>query len=249
MKTIFTHLIWLTFTLLMVNTIQAQCVPDGTNCIDTGATGQICPDSLAAGTVNQTYEEVITVWPPEYFEYNGSTVYLSHIKILDVENIPPGMTFESNATDNIFAVGSYYCILISGTPTDTGHYNLKISIEPWIMNVPLTGYVVVDSTSLFIDILPETNAQNEVSSSTFSVGPAYPNPFQNTTELVCNLPTPGDINLKVWDELGRIMIEENIFLPQGKNSIPIQANELVSGTYFYSLGYKDEQKKGILLKQ
>ena len=248
MKNIFTLILIVLSPLVMINHLSAQCNPDIVNCIDTGVPGQICPLELVDGYMNTPYEEVVTVIPPESYDYNGTPIVLSHIKILDVQNTPPGVSFESNATDNLFTVGSAYCILISGTPTALGDYPLKITIQPYIANIPMP-YVVTDSTSLSIEVLPENMGVVVTSNTRFSVENIIPNPFTNNPEILFDLPSPGNVELLVWDGLGRQLIEQKQVGQTGNNSISVEATDLMPGMYFYTLSFNEEVRKGTMIKQ
>lgn len=247
MKNVFTLMLVLALPLFAVNMANAQCVPDEINCIDTGDPGQMCPDTLAEGMVNVPYTQVVTVLPPPTFDYNGNTVNLSHIKILNVLNLPPGLTYESNAANNLFASGTYYCILISGTPVTAGTFALKIEVQPYIASFPIPTSVI-DSTSLFITVQPESNAISYQEKLTFSVKAVYPNPFDEASEIICTLPQPGEVSLSIRDGLGREIYREQKYLPQGKNSFQINGEDIMPGIYYYSLTFRGQSENGMIMK-
>ncbi|MCB0277513.1 MAG: T9SS type A sorting domain-containing protein [Calditrichaeota bacterium] len=65
----------------------------------------------------------------------------------------------------------------------------------------------------------------------------YPNPFNPSTTIGFYLPRDGNINLRVYDALGREVRElVNGFRPAGRYSVRFDATELPSGIYFYRLG-------------
>jgi hypothetical protein len=77
------------------------------------------------------------------------------------------------------------------------------------------------------------NNQNPVK---FSVDQNYPNPFNGTTNIRLYLPRAENIEIIVTDVLGRVINEAlNGKLPAGENVIQLNADNLSSGIYFYSV--------------
>ncbi len=84
----------------------------------------------------------------------------------------------------------------------------------------------------------------------------YPNPFNPTTEIAFSLPTRSDIELNVYDILGRkVRTLAEGTLDAGKHSVTWDATDdrgkkVASGVYFYLLksGNVHESRKMILLK-
>lgn len=247
MKKIATILTMLALPFFVVNMANAQCTPDA-SCVDTGDPGQMCPDSLVDGMVNVPYMEVITVLPPPTAVVSGFPITLSHIKIVSVSNLPTGLTYQSNAPNDLFEVGTNYCILIDGTPTTAGIFNLEIEVMPYLLGFP-AGTTVTDSTSLFIKILPEANSVAAFSQKDFSVDKVYPNPTTHQSTVLITLPQPGEVLLTVFDGLGREIIRDKKDFPQGENSFSVDASAITPGVYYYSLTFRDQSEKGMLMKQ
>lgn len=66
----------------------------------------------------------------------------------------------------------------------------------------------------------------------FSVGPAYPNPFNATTVLPIALEYPAAVKLTVYT-LGGALVEERLFgLTAGRHEVTIDGGSWSSGTYF-----------------
>jgi len=79
----------------------------------------------------------------------------------------------------------------------------------------------------------------------------YPNPFNPFTTIRFSIPTSGNINLKIYDILGReIKTLLNEFKPIGTYEVSFDGSGLASGVYFYQLRTGDfvETKKMILMK-
>lgn len=69
--------------------------------------------------------------------------------------------------------------------------------------------------------------------SAFRLHPAYPNPFNPTTALVIEAVEPANINMEIFDYVGRrVMQLERKKLQAGANHIPIDMSGFGSGVYF-----------------
>lgn len=214
-------------------TLSAQCVPDE-SCIDTEAPGQICPDTLPGGYVNGQYEQVITIIPPDSFMLSGNPIYLSHIQLYSIANVPPGLSWESNASSNIFAVGNKYCAVISGLPSTEGVYNLGIGIYPYVNGFPM-GILVVDDTSLSITIGAE-----QISTPEFESGKAFfscsPNPARDEISFEFMQPEPAGMQIEVFDAGGQRVRMLDVSGVSGRNRVKMDLAGLPAGLYYYRLG-------------
>lgn len=80
-----------------------------------------------------------------------------------------------------------------------------------------------------------TNHQNEVP-KIFSLEQNYPNPFNPTTKIVFTMPKAGNVDLKVYDVLGKeVTTLVNEFKQAGKYSVDFNGTNLASGVYFYKI--------------
>jgi len=79
----------------------------------------------------------------------------------------------------------------------------------------------------------------------------YPNPFNPSTTIRFSIPTNGNVELKVYDLLGKeIAVLVNEYMPTGNYSVDFDASSISSGIYFYTLKSADfiETKKMVLIK-
>jgi hypothetical protein len=79
----------------------------------------------------------------------------------------------------------------------------------------------------------------------------YPNPFNPSTKISYAIPKAGNVELKVYDVLGReIAVLVNEFRQAGKYSVTFDAGNLSSGVYFYTVKSGDftDTKKMTLIK-
>ncbi len=64
----------------------------------------------------------------------------------------------------------------------------------------------------------------------------YPNPFNPSTKIQYSLPQPSEVNLKVYDMLGRnVSTIVNSYQSAGSYTVNFDGSNLASGTYIYSL--------------
>ncbi len=213
---------------------QAQCTPD-MSCTDTLNPGEICPDSLPDGYVGVPYDEVVTVIPPATSVIGGQTVTIDHLTLNSVLNIPPGLQYTPSDVD--MYPPNYYCILINGTPTDTGTYPLEIHVEAFI-DGGILGIVdagdQVDDTSLSITIRNATAAIVENNQNFIILG-AQPNPFYGQTDIKYYSPDKEEVGLVVYDLLGNKIYSEKMIPRKGINKFNFTGNKLAKGIYCYSI--------------
>lgn len=103
----------------------------------------------------------------------------------------------------------------------------------------------VDSTEVITNI----KDQNVVDS--YNLSQNYPNPFNPSTIISYQIPKAGLVNLKVYDILGREVVElVNKVQSSGNYQVEFNASNLPNGVYIYRLqtGSFTSTKKLILLK-
>ncbi len=225
----------------------SQCVPDTANCEDIGDPGEICPDSLPSGMQGVPYEEVITIISPDTVTKGAISTSLVKIRLDTVLNLPPGIVYESEYRE--FFPDSVYCILLSGTPTDTGTYYLGITITPFI---DILGSIVsldpvTDDTSIFIRIEPPSLSELTENNG-FKLLAGYPNPFQISTRIGYTLSTSGETEIMVYNMLGCIVYHEKMMGSSGKNYFKFTGEDLPSGIYLYSVIWDKNSLNAKLVK-
>jgi len=85
----------------------------------------------------------------------------------------------------------------------------------------------------------------------FALEQNYPNPFNPTTSIQFNLPLTQNVNLSVFDVLGRrVATLVNGQLPAGKHTVTFEASGLPSGMYLYRISTPNGSisQKMILMK-
>jgi hypothetical protein len=103
-----------------------------------------------------------------------------------------------------------------------------------------------------IELAATTSAKSPAAlPATFSLAQNYPNPFNPTTEIRFQLPSSGDVSLKVYDVLGTEQFSlVNTRLAAGEHRVVMDGRALSSGVYFYTMtaGGFTASKKMMLLR-
>ncbi len=92
-----------------------------------------------------------------------------------------------------------------------------------------------DSLMFSIEVYSPTDAQRETLPVVFSLHGNYPNPFQQTTQIVFDLPWPADVTVDVLDVLGRrmLLIPSRDMAGGWGRSISLSGATLPAGLYLY----------------
>lgn len=255
MKKTATPLLLLAFAVMLSGSLKSQCIPgDKTTCPDPENNGEVCPDSMPDATINLMYNQDFTILAPaEYIldTIGGVVIDLHHIKIKDVGNLPPGITWVSNAEDSIFMVGTYYCVLLEGIPTLKGHFKLEIVIDVYIPGIlgspPIYVGTVTDSTSLAMNVT-DPSAIGEFDPNLFKLITTSPNPFSESTDLKFQSAEPDEYSFEVFELCGNMVFVKKFQATSGINILTFKGNDLKPGIYIYQLRNKHGLFTGRLMK-
>jgi hypothetical protein len=255
MKNTMIRLCLLAFAVMLSGYLKSQCTPgDETTCPDPENNGEVCPDSMPDATINQMYSQDFTILAPAEYILDstaGVVIDLHHIKIKDVGNLPPGITWVSNAEDSVFMVGTYYCVLLEGTPTLKGHFTLEIVIDVYIPGIlgspPIFVGTVTDSTSLAMNVTDPSNI-GEFDANLFNLIHVAPNPFSESTKLVFESAEPDTYTFEVFEIRGRQVFSRNLQASPGINTLTFNGNDLKPGVYIYHIRNKQGFHSGRLMK-
>ena len=78
----------------------------------------------------------------------------------------------------------------------------------------------------------------------FSISNGYPNPFNPTVNIDITFPQKSDIDIKIYDLLGKLVFSHNQQFPSAGqyqfqwNAITNLGKPIASGVYLFTLGYK-----------
>ncbi len=150
----------------------------------------------------------------------------------------------------------------TGETPDTTTYSYYVWKEVHGISVGGFSYLGLDATgdagvSLadYVNFVPVSSHPDIVTN--FSLSQNYPNPFNSSTQIQYNLPQLANVNLRVFDILGRVVatlvngdlqsIGQHIVSWNGKNNAGIS---VATGTYVYRIeaGEFRDEKKMVLVK-
>jgi hypothetical protein len=209
------------------------CTPDTIGCVDVLLPGEICPDTLPEGELGVEYNQTVTILPPATYTYEEFTITIIKIQIIGVDSLPPGLEYEVNAED--LYPDTAYCSLISGTPTDTGLFTLSITVLPYILfGVDTVAWdPMVDDSSVSIRINAPSNIENIYEEEFYIINES--NPFISKTRIGCITGKAGEVELYVFDILGKLVYNEKIIAKKGENYFEFTGENLTKGIYIYSI--------------
>lgn len=240
---LFTFLLWMS-----AQQMSAQCTPDP-GCVDDTVPGQICPASLPDGTISSPYSQVLTIIPPSSADLPLiGTVTITKIVLTSIANLPPGISFQSNSTGNIFMVGTKYCVLLSGTPTDTGTYHLIITAEAYFtfLGIP-THQPYSDSTTYSIKIKSVNSDVAELISHEHFFVPELPNPFTSSDKIRVNSYISQPLALHIFNCFGQKVYEEKSNAVTGDYYFNFNGAGFSNGIYIYSISNGNRNYTGRLI--
>jgi len=239
----FATLIFGFFTIVQ---LSAQCTPD-TTCVDINEPGEYCPEEFPLIYLNVAYDEVITFILALEFEHNGTIYVLDSLAVDSVRNIPPGMTYTSNATG--YVPEKAYCSRLSGTPTLAGDYALHFYLSPYIDlgSGPESLGQYLDDTSVVITVYDPTGI-DPYQADQFQVLPIVPNPFSEITQLSFYTPDDDRVQLQVFNILGELMHKETLRASPGEYQFEFNGSKLLPGTYFYRVTNNNTLYTGKFIK-
>jgi hypothetical protein len=188
-------------------------------------------ETLSA-TLTTMNEPVITLHPQD------ATVELRGKLILDVIAEGENLSYSWYKDDEL--------LLTSETPTfEISDVELDDAGEYYVFVINDCGSVL--SNTITVTVTTGTTSVVEVSDKGYSLSTAIPNPVQHTSVINFNVPTESYVKITLTDAAGsgNIILTEGHY-SQGLHSVNINAsdNNLVSGTYFYSL-----ESNGVRLTQ
>lgn len=226
-------IILILFVVLSFENSSAQCIPD----ITLTAPG-IYPDSatgLPGGIVGQPYSEVIQARVLTDTVYNGLPAVISNITISGVTGLPPGLTYACNPATCVFPGGSNGCLLLSGTPSVAGSFNINVdlTINGTIFGVAIPA--VAQSIDYYVINIGTVGLPGDLSSIKFDLLQNTPNPASNYTDVTFTSPIGGDFTVKLYNMIGKEVFKQTVRGMAGSNTTRILLDEYTPGVYMLSL--------------
>jgi len=164
-------------------------------------------------------------------------VQIDSIVLNGVSGLPDGLSVacaSQTAAPCTYLPSQLGCGLISGTPTESGYFELGIDVTGYftlfgnVVPYPLTftGY------SIFIS---DPNGLAEIGPMGLGGVRNIPNPFTARTHIEFQLARAGGVHLSVYDLLGARVESINSVGKPGLNRIAFERSDLQEGVYLYKL--------------
>lgn len=153
--------------------------------------------------------------------------YLSTLpNSIAIDNPHPPFYLISYARDT--TGGWNYLFQFRFQPDHSGEYSVT-PVRTYDANGNLLCSLILQGEGMSVNDVSESTILHP---SSFSLS-AFPNPFNPTTTLSFTLPQAGEVNLRVFDILGReVAVLKDGFLEAGAQHITFDGSDLTSGVYF-----------------
>lgn len=182
--------------------IFAQCTPD-TSIHKAG----FYPKSLPEAQVNVAYDQTLNfkIFKDTVVLVFGSpqTTTVDSAVIVDVKNMPPGMTFNLNKASKSYTPEEVGCAHISGVPTKTGNFTLNIIIGFYakVLGFPIFQADSINTFSINVNGTGGIEIYNQNNTVIF------PNPAKGN-EVFLNLKnTTTAEEIKIFDNRGSLIYQ------------------------------------------
>ncbi|MFM7014697.1 MAG: T9SS type A sorting domain-containing protein [Bacteroidota bacterium] len=239
MKKIFTILA--SFILLGSNIAFSQCTPN-TSITQPG----IFPDSatgLTPAVMNQPYTQIMQMRVPVDTVVSIGplpvTVPIVSIELMSFTGLPAGLSYSCNPASCVYPGGSNGCVAITGTPTVSGHFPL-IAVTKTIatvFGVPTPQYDTL--TYYYLDVTTSAGL-SESGVPTLSMSQNMPNPTEDFTSIIYNLPSTSEVEFYMHNMIGKEVYHRTYNGDQGENVIKLDVRDFTPGVYMYSISVNGE---------
>ena len=207
------------------------------------------PDSATGfdtAYVGIAYSQLVTIIIPldtQAFPPPFPPVPWDSTRLDSVQGLPASMSYacaNNNGSGNParceWKGNSKGCAIITGTPTvgEIGTHPLKFYTSNFVGGQASANPYTISYYKIVV--MPSGNAVNE-NPKLLSLLQNNPNPFNDKSEIIFTADDNGMAKFKVYNMIGTIIKEYDIWAKKGINKLEIDAKEYDSGVYFYSLSY------------
>ncbi len=236
----------------------APCVPDATYEDEDFGLWPDTIENLPLADVDVYYETHVQIKTPTEvgevmgypymadpglgFEIDVADFVIDSIKLMEVVNVPEGMSVYFSEEDSVYLGNSVGCVTLFGTPTTPmiGQHDIVFLVEGW---VGVGGNVIslYETTGEYsaitgYDFIVQNPAGLEsLDMNRFSVAQNAPNPFTGKTTISYTVLNGSEVVFAVYNVMGELVKGAHYSASQGVNTIELNARELNSGIYFYTL--------------
>ncbi len=190
-------------------------------------------------------------WNPgilEYQEFQYQGVEPSDIGGINEQNVSDGrigvIWLSPSAAEGLTLPDStvlfsivFKAIGLPGDTTSLSFYDAPVPSESY-NNVP----AVIPSEFLkgFVQLSGNTSAEYNSAPERIKLDPPTPNPFSENTLIQFELQQATEADIRIVDQLGRLVYNNRQFLPAGKQSLPVARDMLPqAGTYYFLMQAKN----------
>ena len=194
--------------------------------------------------VTDSLKAVQSLGENEFVKFKLQLINANH------NNVIGEYTFVTFTKQNVIP---YYGKSFSINTNGIGNKKVRVRI---VVEENIGGSYAMANISAEENVLPKQN-QNVISYSgsevvtEYALEQNYPNPFNPTTTIKYQIPTSGNVTIKVYDILGNEVANLiDGYMETGKYEVDFDAYSLASGVYIYRLNVNDyvNVKKMVLLK-
>lgn len=235
---------FIAFILSFSLNLQAQqaCTPDS-QYNDTDADRGVYPDSatgFSPAYAGVPYVQLVTiVVPPDTNVFPLGNMPFDSIVLVSFTGLPAGFTYgcwNASTVPNRCAWpgDSFGCLQINGNPTvaDTGTYDLTFNGNAYVGGSPNPVPFTIDYYKIRI-FGPQ--AVSETVKPSFTAAQNVPNPFRGKTRINYTMPVAGEVNLVVYNMLGKAVHTAKFQAVKGDNVAEFSSASLAPGVYMYTL--------------
>ena len=201
--------------------MQQSAVNIITNCADWGAT-RPAPKDISSSSIctNDTWTLGITVDTTMFTTVAESAA----IEPRQADGALPTRFARLISTSALLDKGANIGLPFIGTAPDLGAYELNQAIP----TVPDSIFHIPNSTTTKVEI------DENITPNAMTIVRNYPNPFNPTTKITFAVAQKGKTTLKVYDMLGREVVElfDGVADPTQSYTLNFNASQLPSGIYF-----------------
>ncbi|MFM2156307.1 MAG: hypothetical protein RL516_1056 [Bacteroidota bacterium] len=229
------------FVILGSNIALSQCTPN-TAITQPG----IFPDSatgLTPAIVNQPYVQDMQLKVPVDTVVNIGplpiTVPITSIELVSFSGLPAGLSYTCNPANCIFPGGSNGCVAITGTPTVAGIYQITAITKTTatIFGVPNSQF---DTLNYYYMTVSTTAGLSEAGVPTLTMSQNMPNPTEDFTTIIYNLPNSGEVEFYMHNMIGKEVYHRTYNGDQGENVLKLDVRDFTPGVYMYSISINGE---------
>ena len=206
--------------------------------------------------LNTYFETVVQVAIGDTASVGGVMISLDSLELLDIVNLPAGLSYACNPPDCRTYPDSLICATIFGVATDAADIDTNIlTIRarvyaggfPLIIDYPDPALGADGEYNLAVKSDTECTTNTSDLAGLVNDLRSIPNPSNGLSQLVFNATEPGSYDLRIADVYGRTVQRRTLAVVVGQNRIDIDGREWQSGVYLYTLTHQNRGASGRLV--